>query len=266
MICTSGTAVANLHPAMLEAAHAGVRLLAVTADRPARLRGTGANQTTDQVGIFGPLVPYVDLGPGDAAVAHTALGLGDGPLHLNVQLDDPLVPSERVGRRAVVVTGASAPASTTASPGEVDRPRPAHRRGRRGRRGPAGAGAGGEGRLAAARRADAAGSRTGEAAIRTYRLLLGGPLADEVERVVVFGHPTLSRPVTRLLQRDDVEVLSVPVPRRLERAAVPGRRSTSRPGRVVEAPDESDWFDRWRAEDRRVGAAPRRAARATRPT
>ena len=50
VICTSGTAVANLHPAMLEAAHAGVRLLAVTADRPARLRGTGANQTTDQVG------------------------------------------------------------------------------------------------------------------------------------------------------------------------------------------------------------------------
>ena len=94
VICTSGTAVANLHPAMLEAAHAGVRLLAVTADRPARLRGTGANQTTDQVGVFGPLVPYVDLGPGDAAVAHTALGLGDGPLHLNVQLDDPLVPSE----------------------------------------------------------------------------------------------------------------------------------------------------------------------------
>ena len=95
VICTSGTAVANLHPAMLEAAHAGVRLVAVTADRPARLRGTGANQTTDQVGIFGPLVPYVDLGPGDAAVARTALGLGDGPLHLNVQLDDPLVPRDR---------------------------------------------------------------------------------------------------------------------------------------------------------------------------
>ena len=93
VICTSGTAVANLHPAMLEAAHAGVRLVAVTADRPARLRGTGANQTTDQVGIFGPLVTYVDLGPDDAAVARTALGLGDGPLHLNVQLDDPLVPT-----------------------------------------------------------------------------------------------------------------------------------------------------------------------------
>ena len=95
VICTSGTAVANLHPAMLEAAHAGVRLLAVTADRPARLRGTGANQTTDQVGVFGPLVTYVDIGPDDHAMARTALGLGDGPLHLNVQLDDPLVPTER---------------------------------------------------------------------------------------------------------------------------------------------------------------------------
>ena len=115
VICTSGTAVANLHPAMLEAAHAGVRLLAVTADRPARLRGTGANQTTDQVGVFGPLVPYVDLGPADAAVAHTALGLGDGPLHLNVQLDDPLVPSEAWDVRGVV-TGASAPSSTNGAP------------------------------------------------------------------------------------------------------------------------------------------------------
>ena len=95
MICTSGTAVANLHPAMLEAAHAGVRMVAVTADRPARLRGTGANQTTDQVGIFGPLVTAVDLGVGGVAVARTALGLGEGPLHLNVQLDEPLVPADR---------------------------------------------------------------------------------------------------------------------------------------------------------------------------
>src|SRR5690606_16519772 len=46
VMCTSGTAVANLHPAVLEAAHAGVRLVVVTADRPERLRGTGANQTT----------------------------------------------------------------------------------------------------------------------------------------------------------------------------------------------------------------------------
>ena len=61
VMSTSGTAVANLHPAVLEAAHAGLPLVVVTADRPARLRGTNANQTTDQVGIFGRLVETLDL-------------------------------------------------------------------------------------------------------------------------------------------------------------------------------------------------------------
>ncbi|OYX53257.1 MAG: 2-succinyl-5-enolpyruvyl-6-hydroxy-3-cyclohexene-1-carboxylate synthase, partial [Micrococcales bacterium 32-70-13] len=53
VVCTSGTAVANLHPAVLEAHHAGVPLIVLTADRPAELRGIGANQTTVQPGIFG---------------------------------------------------------------------------------------------------------------------------------------------------------------------------------------------------------------------
>lgn len=90
VMCTSGTAVANLHPAVLEAAHAGVPLVAVTADRPARLHGTSANQTTDQVGIFGPLVPTTTLvAPGPVVLVE------DGPTHLDVQLDDPLVPVDR---------------------------------------------------------------------------------------------------------------------------------------------------------------------------
>lgn len=53
VITTSGTAVANLHPAVLEAHHAQVPLIIMSADRPAELRDTGANQTTDQVKIFG---------------------------------------------------------------------------------------------------------------------------------------------------------------------------------------------------------------------
>ncbi len=56
LITTSGTAVANLHPAVLEAYHAGVPMILLTADRPAELRGVGANQTTNQVGIFGQAV------------------------------------------------------------------------------------------------------------------------------------------------------------------------------------------------------------------
>jgi 2-succinyl-5-enolpyruvyl-6-hydroxy-3-cyclohexene-1-carboxylate synthase len=88
VVCTSGTAVANLHPAVLEAAHSGIQLVVVTADRPARLRGTDANQTTDQVGIFGSLVVTHDL---DATTGLPPMAPA-GPLHHNVQLDEPLVP------------------------------------------------------------------------------------------------------------------------------------------------------------------------------
>ena len=56
IITTSGTAVANLHPAVLEANHSGVPLILLTADRPHELRGVGANQTTNQVGIFADAV------------------------------------------------------------------------------------------------------------------------------------------------------------------------------------------------------------------
>jgi 2-succinyl-5-enolpyruvyl-6-hydroxy-3-cyclohexene-1-carboxylate synthase len=67
VVTTSGTAVANLHPAVLEASHAGVPLVLLTADRPARQRGTGANQTTDQAGIFGTAVRLAsDLPAGHA--------------------------------------------------------------------------------------------------------------------------------------------------------------------------------------------------------
>ena len=65
VVTTSGTAVANLHPAVLEASHAGVQLILLTADRPARLRGSNANQTTEQAGIFGTAVrEHADLPAG----------------------------------------------------------------------------------------------------------------------------------------------------------------------------------------------------------
>ena len=89
---TSGTAAANLHPAVLEAAHAGVPLVAVTADRPARLRGTGANQTTDQVA---PLRRRRQLRRPRRPRRPDALDaawLPGGPVHLNLQFDDPLIP------------------------------------------------------------------------------------------------------------------------------------------------------------------------------
>ena len=91
VVTTSGTAAANLHPAVLEAAHAGVPLVALTADRPARLRGTGANQTTDQVRLFGDAASFADLTAPDVDALDAAWFPG-GPVHLNAQLDDPLIP------------------------------------------------------------------------------------------------------------------------------------------------------------------------------
>ncbi len=263
VVCTSGTAVANLHPAVLEAAHAGVPLVVVSADRPARLRATGANQTTDQVGIFGPLVPTYDV----AAVADLDAIPWDapGPLHLNVRLDEPLVPE---GALIPTVRDASSLGSSGQVPGlapqpaalvvEVrGRPRPSLETTLA--VGPrtvvvAGDDAGPAARLLAEKAGwpllaePSSGARRGSQALRTYRLLLGTELGAEIERVVVFGRPTLSRPVTRLLAREDVEVLVVPG-RGVWPVRPPG--SVALDG-VPEAPgpDDSDWSDRWRAADR----------------
>ncbi len=154
VICTSGTAVAHLLPAVMEAAHAGVPLVVVTADRPARLRGTGANQTTDQVGIFGTFAPTLDVAAADLDELLAFLRTHDGqrPMHLNVQLDDPLLPDDGGW------DGGEAPEWAVPAVGPADgaaRPRPgsAHGRGGRRRRRSAGEGPRREGRLAPARRA-----------------------------------------------------------------------------------------------------------------
>jgi 2-succinyl-5-enolpyruvyl-6-hydroxy-3-cyclohexene-1-carboxylate synthase len=90
VICTSGTAAANFHPAALEAFHSNNKLILITADRPARLRRTGANQTTDQVNIY-PVIKTHDF----AAEIDIKKLLTGGVVHLNVQFDEPLVESEK---------------------------------------------------------------------------------------------------------------------------------------------------------------------------
>jgi len=93
------------------------------------------------------------------------------------------------------------------------------------------------------------GSRTGANAIRTYRLLLGTRLGERVERAVVIGSPTLSRPVQRLLTRDGLDVV----------VKRPRGRWADRPHPVtrehdgtfsVSGPDDRAWLDEWRAADR----------------
>jgi 2-succinyl-5-enolpyruvyl-6-hydroxy-3-cyclohexene-1-carboxylate synthase len=104
LLCTSGTAAANFHPAVLEAHHGRVPLLVCTADRPPDLRDTGAGQTTDQVKLYGGAVRWyaeVAAAGGEGlywrSVASrawaSAVGPPAGPVHLDLPFAEPLVPT-----------------------------------------------------------------------------------------------------------------------------------------------------------------------------
>jgi len=316
VVTTSGSAVAHLHPAVLEAHHSGVPLVVVSADRPAELRGTGANQTTDQARLFGGAVRlHADIPAGSAppsawralvaraVVAATgALSADPGPVQLNCQLADPLLPgSDDPEGRPDVPAGADGAgrADRTDGPGRADwtgraggsvaaGPAEEPGSGHTGRphgapwtRAPAparpepvdlppgprtvvvaGADSGPPARVLAERAGwpllaePSSGARTGTAALRSYRLLLAHlPLAAQVERVVVYGHPTLSRSVTRLLTRADVEVLVCAS--RQPWPDVGHRASAVLP--AVTAPattgDADGWSARWAAADAAVSSA-----------
>ncbi|HMP74850.1 MAG TPA: 2-succinyl-5-enolpyruvyl-6-hydroxy-3-cyclohexene-1-carboxylic-acid synthase [Kiritimatiellia bacterium] len=106
VVTTSGTAAANLFPAVAEAHHAGIPLIVITADRPHELRDCGANQATDQTKLFGTFVRrFIELPPPDPAIApgfllaavddavHAARLEVPGPVHLNVLFREPLAPT-----------------------------------------------------------------------------------------------------------------------------------------------------------------------------
>lgn len=101
VVVTSGSAVANLLPAVVEAHYSGVQLVVLAADRPASARGRRAPQTIAQADIFGAFVNggHADIAP-DADVnatvgaVLTADGAHAGPIHLNVQFDMPLMPDD----------------------------------------------------------------------------------------------------------------------------------------------------------------------------
>lgn len=218
VVTTSGSAVANLVPAAMEAHHGGVPLLLLTADRPLRLRGTWANQTSESQGKLLASIAYcVDVDPVtcdgtpwlDALSA--AMGCTDrrpGPAHLNVCFDVPLQPNPD---QRVTLPAASASAHAHADRIELASAELAL--------GPrtvvvAGDGAGPEASaLAELARwpllaEPTSGARFGAARIDAYRLILPA-LAERVERVVVYGRPTLSRPVTSLLDDPRVQVIQV---------------------------------------------------------
>ncbi len=138
VVCTSGTAAANLHPAVLEADASRVPLLVLTADRPPELRGTGANQTVDQIKLYGAAVRwFCEVGVaetgGDANAywrstvcrawgeASGALTGPPGPVHCNVALREPLTapPGEPPPGRARARPWTST-RSAPRPPGEAD--------------------------------------------------------------------------------------------------------------------------------------------------
>jgi 2-succinyl-5-enolpyruvyl-6-hydroxy-3-cyclohexene-1-carboxylate synthase len=104
VVCTSGTAAAALHPAVLEADLGRVPLLVLTADRPPELRGTGASQTVDQIGLFGRAVRmFAEVGVAQPVAGQVgywrslvgravAAAEDGGPVHLNLAFREPLVP------------------------------------------------------------------------------------------------------------------------------------------------------------------------------
>ncbi|MBM5806176.1 MAG: 2-succinyl-5-enolpyruvyl-6-hydroxy-3-cyclohexene-1-carboxylic-acid synthase [Cyanobacteria bacterium M_surface_10_m2_179] len=108
VVTTSGTAVANLLPAVVEADHGAVPLLLLSADRPERLKGCGANQTVNQQQFLAPCCRWLGLGdPAGLAAMETAalqalageawraaLGVPLGPVHLNLPIEEPLHISE----------------------------------------------------------------------------------------------------------------------------------------------------------------------------
>lgn len=259
VITTSGSAVANLHPAVLEAHHAGVPMIVLTADRPEELREIGSNQTTHQHDIFGPAVRLsVDEPapvPGATAerrgeqLAREAYAAATdyyapGPVHLNVAFREPLSStielrplahvndSERPivpgisleltrGPNTLVIAGADAGPRAEEIAHEGGWPLIAE---------------------------VTSGSRYGRNLIPAYRELLSNPeLISLVERIVVFGHPTLTREIPALIGDSGSGIQTIVVRGAAPEGYNPGLNVSSFVNEVIVEPGETDtdWLGLW---------------------
>lgn len=239
LVVTSGTAVAELHAGLLEAFHCGVPLIALSADRPRTARGTGANQTTWQEGIFGAACSVaLDIDSSEDALqvvkdrlrAALAQAGGQGknraalrcPLHINLCFAPPLVTSNtwQIPPELLALTldqGESATSSPRSFKMQIV------------------ADGGGEPPRKNAKTvvvlADQCHPQVAQAAQEWGLPVLAEPtvtlkggnvvqiahapqvlpaFANEIEQVILSGHATLSRPVNALLSREDIPIYRLP--------------------------------------------------------
>ena len=269
LVVTSGTAVANLHPAILEASHSGLPLVAITADRPEELQGVGANQTTDQLSIFGTAIRTLIQLPAshqDAAAQALAVfaGPNPGPVQINFAAREPL--SDSTPDAATLFKKLPKKSTAIASSKLPKRPdwlaaKPAAINGKK--RGViiAGVGAGAQ----AAELAEAlnwpllaepgSGARHATGFIARYAELLLSeylePLLGELKQVVVLGKPTLGRGVPRLLAQPNLEITVVAAPG-FGKFDVAHTVKRWVPAVTPSDPADDEWITRWRIAAGRI--------------
>ncbi len=275
VVTTSGTAVANLHPAVLESSHGQVPLIVLSADRPPWLRGVGANQTVDQRGIFGPALRWFhefavpERRPGQLAhwrsmvcrarsAATGAGGAPPGPVQLNVPLTEPLLPDGSTDWPEPLI-GRDGPWTGIVADDRPDnRSVPAPRPGERvlfvaDLAHPWAAPVADAGHLVVSE----AGGAAGRSVLAAGLQLLSVPEFLDVarpDRIVVLGRPTAFRQVQALLADPRVVVDVVAHPGGYADPA--GTARTVAPGRpdLTHLPDR-EWAARWRDADAAAGKA-----------
>jgi 2-succinyl-5-enolpyruvyl-6-hydroxy-3-cyclohexene-1-carboxylate synthase len=288
--CTSGTAAANLAPAVIEAHEARVPLIVLTADRPPELRDVGAGQTIDQLKLYGDAAKwFVELGTHEATPERlrwiralacraywTALDGRPGPVHLNIPLREPLVLGGRLPDDSGRPGGGPWIERVPADPSAGGAPSPVPRTralrgviiaGREERHRDLGA--------TAARVAERAGyplladplsgARHGPAAIAHYDLLLrdaalGRELAPEL--VIRIGDLPTSKPLrTWLAGLGDTPQLALDPERSWQdpagvvSAVLGGEPAVALDAVAPHQPGDPDWLAAWRAADDSAGRA-----------
>jgi len=283
VITTSGTAVANLHPAFLEAHHSGVPLLILTADRPEELRGIASNQTTHQSDIFGVASRWSIDEPApmpESNVDERALILAaeayswamdahtPGPVHLNLSFREPLSSTPSPDQLESLLAVTSTKPETLLPPVTANTARATLLV-----RGPrtivvAGSGSGPEAEELAHAGGwpllaeIASGARFGRNLIVGYRELLhDAGLVDQIQRIIVFGHPTLSREIPALIGDAERGIETIAIRGTQPEVYNPGHNvarvldSVTVAAKAAGEEDDRAWLGAWLMASRAVVAA-----------